>query len=107
MEKNRIDKRVREQHFCLRIMLAIFLVLAAWTTVQMVIIGNYIDHAQISRGHVVTIVVYWLIAAAEFTLLTTHQINRRYEKSMRQFAQATKKYKRRFFCLCKAAAYRK
>lgn len=57
----------------------------------MMILGDCILYEQISRSHVIAIVLVWLVTAAGFMFMTTWQINHRYEKPMRQFAKATRK----------------
>lgn len=89
-DKKTLDPRVRERRFSLVILFSTFVVLAALTTVEMMIVGKYIKYEEISRGHIIAIAAYWLIAAVAFTFMTTYQINRRYEKPMRKFAEATR-----------------
>lgn len=90
-EKRGLKPRVREQHFSLSILFTTFTVLAVLTTVQMMILGRFINVTQISHEYKIVIPLYWLLAAMGFTLITSYRINHRYEKPMRQFAKATKR----------------
>lgn len=88
--KKMFNSKLREQHFSVATLLATFVLFAVFTTIQMLVLGKFIDYERITNGYVITIVCYWLMTAVMFTLTTSYQINRRYEKPMRQFAQATK-----------------
>lgn len=88
--KKRLDQRVRERYISPVILIITFAVLAAWTTAQMIILGDYIHYEDISRGHFIAIIIFWLLTAAAFMFMTTYQINHKYEKPMRQFAKATR-----------------
>lgn len=77
--------------FPLRVFGLTFLVLALLTTVQMLILGRYVDYRNIAIGYIAVVILYWLLASAGFTLLIAHQINVRLEQPMIRFAQATEK----------------
>lgn len=81
----------KETVFPLRVFLITFLVLALLTTGQMLILGQYVDYQNIARGYVVGVVIYWIVGAAGFTLLIGLQINRRLERPLMRFAEATEK----------------
>lgn len=81
----------KETVFPLRVFLITFLVLALLTTGQMLILGQYVDYQNIARGYVVGVIIYWLVGAAGFTLLIGLQINRRLERPLMRFAEATEK----------------
>ena len=59
------------------------------TTVQLFILGNYLDYRNISKFHVVLILMFWLLCSSVFTYITSRQINHWYEKPMQAFAKAT------------------
>lgn len=84
------DKRVQKQHFSFPILISTFVFFGVFTTIQMKILSQYIDHEQISPSYVTVIIIYWMLTAAIFTFVTNLQINLRYDKPMRQFAQATR-----------------
>lgn len=84
------DQRVRARVFPLTVFLITFLVFAVCTTVQMKIIGDYVDVENLPVGLYVGIVIFWVAVAALFTVWTRRQINRRYQRPMEQFAQAAR-----------------
>ena len=61
------------------------------TTIQMNILGEYIDYTQIAQSKVALIIIFWLLIATISTIWTRSQINSKYDKPMREFAEATKK----------------
>lgn len=85
------DRRVKTEIFPLSTFLFAFVAFGVFTTIQMRIIGEYIDYTKISLSHAVAIPVLWLLAAAVFTLLTFYQINRHYQKPIADFAEAAQK----------------
>ncbi len=60
------------------------------TTVQMMILGRYIEYQDISDGHIITVLLFWVICSVMFTVVTSRQMNRWYEKPIRDFAKATR-----------------
>lgn len=90
-KKNFSTPRMRKRrHFKWSILVITFIVLAILSTIQMKIVGQFISYEQVTHGHIIITVLYWLFAAVIFTLITCYQINHRYEKPMRRFAKATK-----------------
>ena len=85
------DKRVKTEIFPFSIFLFTFVAFAAFTTIQMKIIGEYIDYTKIAPTHAIAIPAIWILAAATFTLLTIYQINRHYQKPIEDFAKAARK----------------
>lgn len=85
------DVKVKIKQFRLSIFIITFLVLGILTTGQMIILGKYIAYKNISKSYIITITVYWFVAALIYTFVTNFQINHRYEKPMKGFAEATKK----------------
>lgn len=59
------------------------------TTVQLFILGTYIDYKNVATIHIVMIFFFWVFCSAIFTFITFYQINKRYEKPMKDFAKAT------------------
>lgn len=59
------------------------------TTAQFIILGEYIDYKNVATIHIIMILFFWFLCASVFTYITLHQINRRYEKPMKDFAAAT------------------
>ncbi|WP_042199944.1 HAMP domain-containing sensor histidine kinase [Paenibacillus camerounensis] len=88
------DPRVKAPIFPLYSFVLSFLVLGALTTGQMLILQNYLDFKNVSQGYVVSVLMYWVLVAAAFTLLTRYQFIRRYHKPMEEFAAATRKVAR-------------
>ena len=93
MKPNRpyADDRIKGRRFSASSFVLTFVVLALLTTVQMRILGGYIDFRGLQTKYYVIVVAYWIVVSAAFTLFTTFQINERYGKPMTQFAEATRK----------------
>lgn len=85
------DKRVKKEIFSATIFVITFIVLGILSTVQMKIIGRYIDYKSMSAGMFISVFAYWIMASLIFTLLTRYQINRHYRKPMEEFGKAAKK----------------
>ena len=50
-----------------------------------------IDVSQIAPVHVILVLILWLLVAATFTILTSYQIRKRYQKPIEDFAEAARK----------------
>ncbi|MGM9589653.1 MAG: ATP-binding protein [Faecousia sp.] len=85
------DKRVKAEIFPFHIFLVTFMAVGVFTTVQMHIIGEYIDYTKIAPSHAIAIPALWIMAAATFTLLTMYQLRSRYQKPIEDFAKAARK----------------
>lgn len=89
--KKQKDKRIKTSLFPFSIFVFTSIGFAVFTTGQMQIIGEYIDITKIPLMHSIAIPAMWVIAAAAFTWMTAYQIDKRYQKPLEDFAQATKK----------------
>lgn len=85
------DQRVKTKLFPISGFVLTFFVFALCTTVQMQVIGDYIDYVNLPMSLNIKIVVFWAVVSAAFTLGTRAQIDRRYQKPMEHFAQAARK----------------
>lgn len=84
-------KKAKMKVFPLSVFIITFVVFGLFTTLQMNIIGEYIDYKKLPPSLVAAVLLCWLVAAVTFTLLTRYQITARYEKPMMRFAEATQK----------------
>ena len=91
MKKHDKDKRIKTSLFPFSIFIITSIGFALFTTGQLRIIGEYIDISKIPLIHAIAIPAMWVIAAAAFTWMTAYQIDKRYQKPLEDFAQATKK----------------
>lgn len=91
MKKHDKDKRIKTSLFPFSIFIITSIGFALFTTVQLRIIGEYIDISKIPLMHAIAIPAMWVIAAAAFTWMTAYQIDKRYQKPLEDFGQATKK----------------
>ena len=91
MKKHDKDKRIKTSLFPFSIFIITSIGFALFTTVQLRIIGEYIDISKIPLMHAIAIPAMWVIAAAAFTWITAYQIDKRYQKPLEDFGQATKK----------------
>lgn len=85
------DQRVKTKLFPVSGFILTFFVFALCTTLQMQVIGDYIDYQNLPISLNVKIVVFWAVVSAAFTLGTRAQIIRRYQKPMELFAEAARK----------------
>lgn len=85
------DQRVKAKVFPLSIFILTFVVFALCTTVQMHMIGDYVAYQELPIGLQVKVIVFWGVVSAVFTLGTSLQINRLYQKPMEMFARAARK----------------
>ena len=85
------DTRVKADIFPVSSFLISLITFGIITTIQMKILGNYIDVSQIAPVHVILVLILWLLVAATFTILTSYQIRKRYQKPIEDFAEAARK----------------
>lgn len=85
------DARVKAEIFPVSSFLISLVTFGALTTIQMKILGNYIDYRSIQPVHVVAILVLWMLVAASFTIATSYQIRKLYQKPIEEFAEAARK----------------
>ncbi len=83
-------RRRKAALFPLSVFVLTLLFFGLFTTLQMVIIGDYIDYARLPAGRQAAILGVWLLSAAGFTLLTRQQIRRRFEQPVETFAEAAR-----------------
>lgn len=91
MKKHDKDKRIKTSLFPFSIFVMTSIGFAMFTTGQMRLIGEYIDISKIPLAHSIAIPAMWVLAAAVFTFITAYQIDKRYQKPLEDFAQATKR----------------
>lgn len=85
------DKRVKKKLFPIPVFFSAFAVFAVFTTFQMKIIGDFIDYKSIPIAHQISLVVFWILIAALFTVLTNYQIRKYYQKPIEEFSDAARK----------------
>lgn len=84
------DQRVKSKIFPITSFIGSFLAFGLFTTLQMKIIGDYIDFKALPVGQAMAVYFMWVAGAAAFTILTQCQIKRRYQKPIEEFASAAK-----------------
>lgn len=89
--KTSVISKVNERRFDFLVFIFTFLMVGALFTVQMKILGDYINYTEIPFGRMVAIIICWVVIAAGFSIATVNQINRQYRKPMEQFAEAAEK----------------
>lgn len=85
------DARVKADIFPFSSFLISLITFGIITTIQMIILGNYIDVSQIAPANVILVLILWLLVAATFTIFTSYQIRKRYQKPIEKFAEAARK----------------
>lgn len=86
-----VDERVKKKRATLSTALLTFAAFGIFTTVQMHVLGDYIDYRSVSPLHVAKIVGIWLSGAIIFTVLTAVNVHLRYQKRIEAFAAAIRK----------------
>lgn len=90
-KKQFADRRVKKKLFPISTFISVFFAFAVFTTIQMKILGESIDAANIPKSNEIAIFVVWLLSAAAFTLWTNIQITRHYQKPIEEFSEAARK----------------
>ena len=88
--KNR-DLKSSKRYFNITIFVITLIVFAIITTIQMKIIGNYIDINKIPLYNVISIFGFWFISSVSFTLLTSWQIRKKYQEPLERLSCAATK----------------
>ena len=68
-----------------------YIVLSILTAMQTVILNKYIDFQNVPVEYIISMIGYWVLVSAAFTLLIQKQIHRNFETPMRKLAEASKK----------------
>lgn len=89
--KTMSDSRVKKRIFPLSAFLITFVLLGFFTTVQMKIIGNYIDTEKLSISYQIGIVGLWLVTAILITILLIYQIHKNYQIPLENLSDAAHK----------------
>ena len=87
--RKRPASRMRAKHFPVAIFIITFLLMALMTTVQNYILGAHIDYLSVSLPRAVTIISFWVMISAGFTIFTRWQIKKNYDGPMQRLAKAT------------------
>jgi len=85
------DSRIKKKIFPISTFILSFLVFALITTIEMKIIGNYIDSAEIPKKLIVGIFIFWMLGAAFFTYFTNWQLRKKYQEPLEKVSIAAKK----------------
>lgn len=85
------DTRVKKRIFPISTVLSVFVAFGLFTTIQMKIIGEEIDYKSIPLRSQLIIFGLWLVAAIAFTLWTSYQVTRHYQKPIEEFSEAAHK----------------
>ena len=88
MEK---DQRIKKRIFPVSIFILLLVFFAVITTIQMKIIGNYIDYTEISPTAMVSVFGFWFLGSVAFTLFTGWQIRKKYTEPLEEIANAARK----------------
>lgn len=94
MEQNRQrkkDQRIKKEIFPVSIFVLSLIFFAAITTIQMKIIGDYIDYAEVSHIAMTGIFGFWFLGAITFTFFTSWQIRKKYTEPLEEIADAARK----------------
>lgn len=89
-KKKSDDIRVKKKLFPVSVFLAVFVAFGLFTTVQMQIIGQYLDYPNIPMQSQILVIGIWFAAAAVFTLWTNREVIRRYQKPIEEFSEAAR-----------------
>jgi len=85
------DQRIKKEIFPVATFIITLLFFAVVTTIQMKIIGNYIDYRSTSLSSRIGIIGFWLLGAVGFTLFVSWQIRRCYTEPLERVSDAARK----------------
>ena len=88
MEK---DQRIKKRIFPVSIFILSLVFFAVITTIQMKIIGKYIDYAKVSLTAMTGIFGFWFLGSVAFTFFTGWQIRKKYTEPLEEIADAARK----------------
>lgn len=85
------DARIKKEVFPVAVFVGNLLFLAVITTIQMNIIGRYIDISSIRTIETISIFGFWFLASVFFTFFISWQIRRNYQEPLERISSAAKK----------------
>lgn len=85
------DSRIKRAVFPASAFVIALVLFALLTTVQMRMIGNYIDYRSIPIGVMVQVIAFWMAGAVFFTLLTSCQLRVNYDQPLERLSDAARK----------------
>lgn len=85
------DQRIKKEVFPISVFVLTLIFFALITTIQMKIIGNYIDYKNISYLAIVAVFGFWFFAAIAFTFFTSWQIRKKYQEPLEKISDAARK----------------
>lgn len=85
------DQRIKKDIFPISVFFLSLLFFAVITTIQMKIIGNYIDYTEVSHLAMTGVFGFWFLGAVLFTLFTSWQIRKKYTEPLEEISGAAKK----------------
>lgn len=85
------DQRIKKDIFPVSIFVLCLVFFAVITTIQMKIIGNYINSDEVSVIAMFGIFGFWFLGSVAFTLFTSWQIRKKYTEPLEELSDAAKK----------------
>lgn len=85
------DGRIKKEIFPVSTFIFTLIFFAVITTIQMKIIGKYIDVSRISKLATVGIFGFWFLASVAFTFFISWQIRKNYKEPLERISDAAKK----------------
>lgn len=89
-ENRQRDQRIKKKIFPVSTFVISLVFFAVITTIQMKIIGNYIDYAEISYVATIEILGFWFLASILFTLFIGWQSKKKYAEPLEEIADAAR-----------------
>ena len=90
-KKNDADPRIKRHNFSWSRFIIVFAILILLAFGQSFMLVNYFDSNIIPPELVNPLILYWAVVAALFSLFTTANIRKRYEKPMKHMGEVTKR----------------
>lgn len=85
------DQRIKKNVFPLSVFAVTLTFFIVFTTIQMKIIGNYINFKEVSTVASVGVIGFWVSCAIAFTLLIGWQIRKKYTEPLEDLSDAARK----------------
>ena len=89
-EKQR-DQRIKKEIFPVSIFIISLVFFAVITTIQMKIIGNYINYTEISKTALISVFGFWFLGSVAFTFFTGWQTKKKYTDPLEKLSDAARK----------------
>lgn len=91
MRSEEKDARIKRDIFPVSAFVITFVVFAVITTIQMKIIGNYIDYENIPKVSIIAVFGFWFLGAVAFAFFIGWQVRKKYTEPLEELSDAARR----------------